>query len=120
MIAPHPCPECDELAQELAEFSGGTVPDEVFAKHVWDLPLLSDDAKHYYLPAWLRRARPKDTWGSCDALVYALEANHRWLPQPPYTEAQWLAVDAVLESCAQSDDPAMNENVARERKCIPR
>lgn len=95
VIAPHRCPECDEISEDLAPFSGMSLPDGHFAKHVWDLPLLSDEAKHYYLPAWLLRVSSEDAWSACDALIYALEADHRWNPEPPYTEAQWLAIDAV-------------------------
>lgn len=120
VIAPHACSECDELAEDLAPFSGESLPDTQFSKHVWDLPLLSDEAKHYYLPAWLLRAFPEDTWSACDALVYALEEDHRWNPEPPYTEAQWLAIDAVLENAAKCGDPVTMENVERARKCIPR
>jgi hypothetical protein len=120
VIAPHRCPECNELAGDLAAFSGESLPDTAFSKHVWDLPLLSDEAKRYYLPAWLLRAYPEDTWSACDALVRALEADHRWNPEPTYTEAQWLAIDAVLESAAKSGDLVTIENVERARKCIPR
>jgi hypothetical protein len=121
VIAPHTCPECDELSEAFAEFSGETMPDAVFARHVWDLPLLSNEAKNYYLSAWLLRVFPADTWtDACDALVYALEADHRWSPDPPYTEAQWLAIDAVLEKAAECSDPVTVENVEKARRCIPR
>jgi hypothetical protein len=121
VIAPHPCPECDELAEDFAGFSGETLSDAVFDNHVWDLPLLSDEAKHYYLSAWLLRAVPNDGWNdACDSLVYALEADHRWSPNPPYTEAQWVAIDAVLEKAAQCVDPVTVENVEKARRCLPR
>lgn len=119
-IAPHRCAECDELANDLAPYSAEAMPDAVFSKHVWDLPLLSDEAKHYYLPAWLLRAIPEDAWDSCDALVHALEADHRWSPVPPYTEQQWLAVDAVLEHAASFGDLVTSENVAKARRSIPK
>ena len=80
MIAPHACAECDELVQDFAEFSGESLPDVFFEKHVWDLPLLSDEAKHYYLSAWLLRALPKGTWSdACDALV--VERARKCIPR---------------------------------------
>ena len=40
-----------------------------FASVRWDLPLLSDNAKRYYLPAWLLRARQRSAVGSRTALA---------------------------------------------------
>jgi hypothetical protein len=119
-IAPHRCPECDELVEGLSPFSAEAVPDSVFSKHAWDLPLLSDDAKQYYLPAWLLRAIPKDSWDASDALAKALIADHRWSPKLPYTEKQWLAIDAVLAHVSSLGDIVTIENVEQARKCIPR
>lgn len=121
VIASHDCIECDELTADFTGFSGNTLPDAVFANHVWDLSLLSDEAKHFYLSAWLLRAFPNDGWNdACDALLYALEVNHRWSPNPPYTKDQWLAIDAVLEIAADCPDPVTVENVEKVRMCIPK
>ena len=120
VIAPHACPECDDLAQALAPHAPSSLPDTVFARHVWDLPLLSDEAKQYYLPAWLLRASAPDGGSACDALVFALESDHRWSPEPPYTEDQWLVIDAVLAQAAAGSDRAVAEDIDRARRCIPR
>jgi hypothetical protein len=52
-IAPHECPECDELANNLLPHPYGGVPDEIMEWHQHDLALLSAAALHYYLPSWL-------------------------------------------------------------------
>lgn len=121
-IAPHRCTECDELAEDLAPHTGFSLPDAVFKKHVWDMPLLSDDAKRYYLPAWLLRVtKSTEPWSDAgDALVMALDGEHRWDPLVPYSTAEWLAIDAVLALLAQGDDPVSVENAQRARASLPK
>lgn len=115
-IAPHRCEECDELRDELAPFEVGNIPPSVLRKHVWDLPLLSDSAKHYYLPAWLNAGLAEDDWDFKDAVFQALKSDHRWEPQEGYTTAQWQAVLAWLDCVRQSDDQVTQET-AEEVRC---
>jgi len=103
-IAPHRCDECDELAADLAQFLAAEIPDDVFQKHVWDLPLLSADAKKYYLQAWLLRCVVTTShWLPDEAttVLIALEGQHRWDSTQPFTRKQWQAIYAWLDYVAQ-------------------
>jgi len=89
------------------------LPDEVASRHRWDLPLLSDDAKKYYLPAWLTRAAEDPKSDYADSLVYALSADHRWMPSDPYTEEQWAAITSVLKYLAENADEYSKEEITK-------
>jgi hypothetical protein len=115
-IASHSCPECDELRSNLQPHDSNTVPAEILDYHRWDLPLLSDDAKQYYLPAWLVSSIDNPQSDYTDALLYALDSDHRWLPSTPYTERQWRALEAYLDYIEAHADPMMLDDVAKARK----
>ena len=115
----HRCCECDELAADLHPHGAFDLPEAVFARHVWDLPLLSDDGKRYYLPAWLLRALEADDPGAADAVIYALDSDHRWSPSTPYTGEQWLVVDQWLAAVA-ADEKSLRDDAERVRGKLPK
>jgi hypothetical protein len=120
-IAPHRCMECDELAEDLAPFEAATIPDAEFQKHVWDIPLLSADAKRYYLPAWLIRCLEVDgPWlpDEASAVLYALSGDLRWEPTSPYSREQWQAIQAWLDYVERFADSIDVENLEKAREKV--
>lgn len=115
----HPCCECEELAAGLAPFAAAAVPDAVLSKHVWDLPLLSDEGKHYYLQAWLLRGLQAGGENAIDAVVFSLDSDHRWTPEPPYTLDEWRAVDRWLAYVAAGAG-SLAEDIGRVRGKLPK
>ena len=95
------------------------LPLHVLQRHVWDLPLLSDEGKHYYLPCWLLDALQDEASSATDAVIYALDTDHRWSPQPPYSEEQWLAIDGWLAHIATQVDEDLQEDIRRVRGKLP-
>ncbi|HMN45857.1 MAG TPA: hypothetical protein PKE27_14865 [Povalibacter sp.] len=112
-IAPHECLECDELRVALAPYEWLNIPDGVLDKHRWDMPLLSDDGKQYYLPAWLIRSINEPESDYTDALLFAFSSEHRWEPTVPYTERQWRLFDAYLEFLGASCNEFTLEQVVQ-------
>lgn len=120
-IAPHRCAECDELAENFAPFDAGLLPDALFRKHVWDMPLLSADAKRYYLPAWLVRCLEVDgPWlpDEASAVLYALDGGLRWDPKSPHSREQWQAIQAWLDYITQFADQIDIENLEKARERV--
>ena len=115
-IAPHECAECDELRNDLHPYDSASVPDAVLDRHVWDLPLLSDEAKQYYLPAWMIRSIEDPESDCTEALLSALDSDHRWFPARPYTDRQWRVIEAYLDFLERNADELTLENVAKARK----
>lgn len=105
-IAPHAfCEECADVAAYLEGRDPLAFDNEALLGCIWDLPLLSAEAKRYYLPAWLL-ASISDPQGAdaTDALVYALDSDHRWEPDGGYTEAQRAVIVRYLESLIEQLD----------------
>lgn len=98
-ITPHPCEECDAVRDYLVGRDPMAFDEQALLGCMWDLPLLSADAKRYFLPAWLL-ASIRDPRGSdaTDALVYALDSDHRWDPEGGYSEAQRAVIGRYLEA----------------------
>jgi hypothetical protein len=117
-IAPHRCSECDELRDALAPCTPDSVSIEVLRKHVWDLPLLSDEAKQYYLPAWLCASFTHNTWDFADAAIQDINSNHRYEPVGGYSDEQWSVLLEWLEHYASSDDPVTQENATKARERV--
>ena len=103
-IAPHQCLECDELRVALNPYESMNVPTEVLDGCRWDIPLLSDDAKQYFLPAWLLRSIDEPQSDYTSALLFALDDEHRWSPSVPYTARQWRVLMAYLDFVAMKID----------------
>jgi hypothetical protein len=52
-IAPHECADCDALARAFAGVGWRKMPDGLIEAYASKLPLLSPEAFHYFLPAYL-------------------------------------------------------------------
>jgi hypothetical protein len=96
--APHDCLECSEIRLTLDGATWVEVPSTFIQEHDDILPLLSDEARHAFLPAWLREAvlRP-------DSLAAHMLMTHLELQSPSelFTVrqarlildiAEWLAI----------------------------
>lgn len=53
LIAPHSCPECDELATDFLPYTYESLPPDIVDSHYDSLPLFSPQALLHYLPAYL-------------------------------------------------------------------
>jgi hypothetical protein len=85
--------------------------------HSYDLALLSDESKHYYLPAWLLRAIDAPESNCADALTFALDSDHAWEPTPDYSKRQWRVLLAFLRYIRSRVDafshPAIDSAIGR-------
>ena len=59
-------------------------------RHRWDLPLMSADAKQYFLPAWLIASMSDEEFYSdfASAVLFCLASDHRMNPTGGYTDDQ--------------------------------
>jgi hypothetical protein len=87
-------------------------------RHVprWALPLLSDDAKQFYLPAWIVRSIDEPQSDYTQALLFALDSDHRWFPSTPYTTRQWRALEAYLDYLEAHVDASALDDAAKARR----
>jgi hypothetical protein len=111
-IAPHRCDECDELRDAFAPYAAEELPIEVLNRHVFDLPLLSSMAKHYYLRAWLYAALDKESWNYVDAATTNIDSNERFDPPGGYSNTQWEAILAWLDYLESAEEIVTKESVS--------
>ncbi|MEZ4504203.1 MAG: DUF6714 family protein [Dehalococcoidia bacterium] len=112
VIAPHLCDECQDITEALQ----GRPPDTVLEAvpgAVWDLPLLSDEAKRYYLPGWLLPSLEDPRSDATGALLFALDSDHRWEPEGGYTEAQRTTIARYLEAMIDHVDEYESHELQR-------
>ena len=57
-IAPHPCDECASMEQYLEGRDPFAFDQEALLGCIWDMPLLSAEAKLFYLPVVAARLDP--------------------------------------------------------------
>ena len=96
-IVCHACKECLELRDGVF----GHTPDQLTDSWVEDnfdqLPLLSDDAKRYYLPAYLRVSACNPDSTVSQFVLFALKGDHRWEPFGGYSKEQRQAICEYLQ-----------------------
>jgi hypothetical protein len=104
-IAPHPCEECVAIEEYLDGRNPFGLDEEALLGCIWDMPLLSAEAKRFHLPVWLL-ASVRGSAGSdaTDALVFALDSDRRWDPEGGYTEAQRAVLVRYLEAMLENLD----------------
>jgi len=71
-IIRHDCGECNELRDDLSKYGRLEVPPQVVTYHFADLPLLSPQARRYYLPSFLLHAIETENLGIIESLIFHL------------------------------------------------
>ncbi len=98
-VAPHDCVECSEIRLALDGITWVEVPSIFIQEHDDILPLLSDEARHAFLPAWLREAVNRPDSPAAHMLMTHLELQS---PSELFTQRQarlvldiaaWLTLD---------------------------
>lgn len=112
------CDECEKCAQ-LRDSLRGRSPDELsdaWVERSFDqLPLMSDEAKRFYLPAYLRVAARDPQSTVAQFVLFALAADHRWQPPGGYTSAQRQAIVDYLTFIEPHTDSTDGADIKRAR-----
>jgi hypothetical protein len=112
-IVCHECPECFALRDDVR----GRTPDELsdsWVEQSFDqLPFLSDDAKRFYFPAFLRVAALKPDSLVAQFVLYSLSNSFRMQPSGGYSAQQKQAIRDFLEYTETRVDENGQEYVAR-------
>jgi hypothetical protein len=96
-VVAHDCDECFDLRDLIAGRTIEALDPETREAIRWDLPLLSDEAKRYYLPVWLHGAIDDPRGDFAAALLFALDSDHRWSPEGGYSDEQRAVITRFLE-----------------------
>ena len=93
----HPCEECFDLQRDFSGQVPRTMSRNIIEKHSLDLSLFTDDAKQFFLPAYLFASLRQPQSPVTDFLIDHLGSDHRWDPAGGYTREQKSAILAHLD-----------------------
>jgi hypothetical protein len=71
------CPECDRIRDDFRGQTPATLAKDTIEWHFDSLPLLSDKAFQYFLPAYLFQALNDAQSGVTEMLLYALDSTDK-------------------------------------------
>ena len=92
----HECDECFRLYESLRGHTAGEISDAWIEENFDKLPLLTDDAKRFFLPAFLRVAALKPDSLVAQFVLYSLADDFRMQPSGGYSARQKQAVRDYL------------------------
>ena len=109
------CQECWELRDDLRGRTPDELSDSWVERNFDQLPLLSDDAKQFYLPAFLRVGALKPDSNVSQFVLYDLSENFRREPRGGYSPEQKQAILDYLSFVEPQSEDVLKEYVARAR-----
>lgn len=105
-IAPHECEECSKIRAQLDGCSWLEIPAGYVEEHEGVLPLLSEQALHAFLPAWLRQAMLHPAGNVPGMIMVHLAARG---PSTHFSHAQVHAVASAAQAIAEGSAYGMDE-----------
>jgi hypothetical protein len=112
-IVCHECAECLTLRDDVRGHTPDELPDSWVERSFDQLPFFSDDAKRFYLPAFLRLAVLKPDSLVAQFLLYALSDEFRMHPSGGYSPHQKQVIRAYLEYAEHRVDDHGREYVEK-------
>jgi hypothetical protein len=98
------CEECLEIREDFAEQDPDDLDADTMRYHSWDMTFLTLEARHYFLPGWMRLGIRQPGSAYSDAVVELLLEGEGWvepdrgLEEPGlYTAKQRRAILAFLD-----------------------
>jgi hypothetical protein len=115
-LVPHHCDECDALRDDLRGRTPDELSDDWVERSFDQLVFMSDNAKRYYLPAYLRVAARDAESTVTQFVLYSLSDEFRFHPSGGYTPSQRQALLDFLSFIEPQSDPNQKEYISRARE----
>jgi len=102
-IAPHECPECDEIEKQFSPYTFTNLPAKVIDYHKDSLSLFSSEALHHYLPAYLLRALQRPEGDVLEYTIFFLTPSHKRIAEDTaYFEERFSVFNTVQRAVISS------------------
>ena len=115
----HECEECLTLRDNVRGHTPDELPDSWVEQSFDQLPFFSDDAKRYYLPAFLRVAALKPGSLVGQFVLYSLAEDFRMQPVGGYSTRQKQAIRDFLAFIETRVDEYDQEYVKKAKSLWP-
>ena len=114
-IVCHDCQECRALLSAVRGHAPSELSDPWVEKSFDQLPFFSDDAKRYYLPAFLRVGALKPDSLVSQFVLYSLLDDFRMQPSGGYSQQQRHAIADYLSYIEQGVSEFEQDYLAKAR-----
>ena len=114
-IVCHDCEECRALYSDVRGHAPDDLSDCWVEKSFDQLPFFSDDAKRYYLPAFLRVGALKPDSLVAEFVLYSLSDDFRMQPSGGYSQQQRQAIADYLSYIDQGVSEFEQDYLAKAR-----
>ena len=114
-IVCHDCDECRALYNDVRGHTPDELSDSWVEKSFDQLVFFSDDAKRYYLPAFLRVGALKPDSLVAQFVLYSLSDNFRMQPSGGYSQQQRQAIADYLSYIEQGVSEFEQDYFAKSR-----
>jgi hypothetical protein len=117
-IIAHECDECFKLHDDLQEQAPRQIPDVWVERNFDKLPLFTDEAKRFFLPAYLRVGALAPNSLVSQFVLYTLADDFRFQPVDGYSSKQRQAITNYLEFIAPQLDETMDPKVLSDARTL--
>jgi hypothetical protein len=91
------CAECLEIREDFAGKQPEELEDDRMRFHSWDMGFFTPEARHYYLPGWMRLGITQPKSNCIDAVIQILGYSKGWDPPGGFTAVQRRAIFEFLK-----------------------
>jgi hypothetical protein len=91
------CGECLEIRDDFAETDPDELSPDKIRFHSWDMTFLTPEARHYFLPGWMRLGIRQPEAAYTDAVMELLRSGEGWDVPRRYTPEQHQAIVSFLD-----------------------
>jgi hypothetical protein len=91
------CGECLEIREDFAERDPDDLAPDKMRFHSWDMTFLTPEARHYFIPGWMRLSIRQPDSAYTDAVIELLLSGEGWDVPRRYTLEQHQAIVNFLD-----------------------
>jgi hypothetical protein len=91
------CGECLEIRDDFAERDPDVLAPDRMRFHSWDMSFFTPEARHYFLPGWMRLGIRQPELAYTDAVIALLFSGEGWDVPRRYTPEQHHAIVSFLD-----------------------
>ena len=91
------CGECLEIREDFAERDPDELAPDRMRYHSYDMTFLTPEARHYFLPGWMRLGIRQPESAYTDAVIELLLSGEGWNVPRRYTPEQHHAIVSFLD-----------------------
>jgi len=111
------CWECLEIREDFAERNPDELAPDRMGYHSWDMTFLTPEARHYFLPGWMKLGIRQPESAYADAVIALLLSGEGWDTPRLYNMKQHQAIVSFLDLIRRRSGELCDEDLEAVWKC---